>query len=323
MRRNLPGIYETGEMAQIERERIIHMKDTASSEFPNEDITAKVVLLILLLALFWGGNAVAVKIALRYTRPFILAGLRFSLGAFVIGLWSVFKRIDLVPRRGEIHHLIMLSLLFAAQICTFTKGIDLTLASRASLFINTHPFFVAIIAHFFIPNDKLSVKKSLGLILAFFGIFIIFRDKIGLDSSHFTGDGLMLTSGFLLGALGVYIKKVVQHINAYKLLFWQMVFALIPFFGLGLIFERSWPHTLTLNLAFAILYQGGVVAGFCFVTWTLILKRHSVSKVSAFLFTTPLFGVGLSRLILQEPVSAYLVVGATLVVGGIYVVSKG
>ena len=164
------------------------MKDKTSSGFPNEDITVKVALLILLLALFWGGNAVAVKIALRYTRPFTLAGLRFSLGALVIGLWSVFKRIDLIPRRGEIHHLIMLSLLFAAQICTFTMGIDLTLASRASLFINTHPFFVAVIAHFFIPNDKLSVKKSLGLILAFCGVFIIFRDKIGIGGSSFTGD---------------------------------------------------------------------------------------------------------------------------------------
>jgi len=299
------------------------MKDTTSSEILNEDITVKVALLILLLALFWGGNAVAVKIALRDTRPFILAGLRFSVGALAIGLWGVFNRIDLIPRRGEIHHLIMLSLIFAAQICTFTTGIDLTLASRASLFINTHPFFVAIIAHFFIPNDKLSVKKSLGLILAFCGVFIIFRDRIGLGGSSLTGDGLMLTSALFLGVLGVYIKKVVQRINAYKLLFWHMVFALIPFFGLGLIFERSSPHTLTLNLVLAVLYQGGVVAGFCFVVWTLILKRHSASKASAFMFTTPLFGVGLSRLILQEPISAYLVVGAALVAGGIYVVSKG
>lgn len=299
------------------------MEEGAKSGFPSENITVKAALLILLLAFLWSGNAVAAKIALRDTRPLVLAGLRFSLAALAIGLWGLFNRIDLIPGRGEIPHLIMLSLLFAVQICTFTLGVDLTLAGRASLFINTHPFFVAVIAHFFIPNDKISIKKSLGLILAFCGVFIIFRDKIGLNGSRVTGDGLMLTSGFLLGALGVYVKRLVQRINAYKLLFWQMVFALPLFFGLGLIFEGSSSHTLTLNLALAILYQGMVVGGFCFVVWTLILKRFSASKASAFMFATPLFGVGLSNLILREPITSYLIIGAALVAGGIYVVNKG
>ena len=133
----------------------------------------------------------------------------------------------------------------------------------------------------------------------------------------------MLTSGFILGVLGVYTKVVVQRINAHRLLFWQMVFALPIFFGLGLIFERSSPHTLTYSLVLAICYQGIVVAGFCFVAWTLILKRFSASKASAFLFSTPLFGVGLSSLILREPITPYLIIGAVLVAGGIYVVNKG
>jgi drug/metabolite transporter (DMT)-like permease len=306
-----------------EMERRECMKGTSTPGLPNESVTARIALLLLLLAFFWGGNAVAVKIALRDTRPFILAGLRFGVGALVIGLWGALNRIGLKPERSEISHLIILSLLFAAQICTFTLGVDLTLAGRASLFINTHPFFVAIIAHLFISNDKLSIKKLLGLILAFCGVFIIFRDKIGLDSSRVTGDGLVLVSGLLLGILGVYTKKLVQRINAYKLLLWQMIFALPLFFGLGLVFERSASHTPSLNLLLTILYQGIVVAGFCFVVWTLILKRYSASKASAFLFTTPLFGVGLSSLILQESVTLYLVIGAAFVAGGIYVVNKG
>ncbi|MFC1714978.1 DMT family transporter, partial [Candidatus Poribacteria bacterium] len=226
---------------------------------PSEDVTVKVALLILLLALLWGGNAVAVKTALRDTRPFILAGLRFSLGALVIGIWGLLNRVDLIPRRGEMRQIIMLSLLFTAQICTFTMGVDLTLAGRASLFINTHPFFVAIIAHFFIPNDKLSIKTSLGLILAFCGVFIIFRDKIGYSGSRATGDGLMLTSSFLLGVLLVYTKRLVQRINAHKLLFWHMLLALPVFFGLGWLFERSAQHTLSFSLVLAVLYQGIVV----------------------------------------------------------------
>jgi drug/metabolite transporter (DMT)-like permease len=296
---------------------------TGTSVLPSEDVNVKAVLLLLLLACLWGGNAVAVKIGLIYTRPFLLAGLRFALGALVIGLWGVFSKIDLKPRRREILSLVILSLIFTAQICTFTLGVDLTLAGRASLFINTYPFFVAILAHFFISNDRLNIRKVLGLILAFCGVFAVFRDRIADSDSRAIGDSLMLISGFLLGVLSVYTKRLVQRINTYKLLLWEMILALPLFFGLGLIFERAYPHTISLSLILSVIYQGMVVAGFCFVVWTLLLKRHSASKISAFMFATPLFGVGLSSLILREPVTLYLVIGAILVASGIYVVNKG
>jgi len=293
------------------------------SGLPDENVSLKVAMLMMLLACFWGGNAIAVKIGLRYTRPFLLAGLRFGLGALAIAGWGILNRIDLRPHRGDLPHLLMLSLVFTAQICTFTMGVDSTLAGRASLFINTHPFFVAILAHFFISNDRLSIRKASGLILAFLGIFLVFRDRLGISDTRIMGDSLILVSAIFLGILGVYTKRLVQRINAYKLLLWQMIFALAPFFILSLIFERSASHVISLNLILAIMYQGIVVAGFCFVTWTLLLKRHSASKISAFLFATPLFGVGLSYLILHEAITPFLIVGAILVAAGIYVVNKG
>ena len=298
------------------------MEVTNTSELPSENVTLKPALLLLLLACLWGGNAVAVKIALRDTRPFMLAGLRFALGALTIGFWGIFSKIDLKPQREEISYLVILSLIFAAQICTFTFGMDLTLAGRASVFINTYPFFVAVLAHFSISNDRLNIRKMVGLLLAFSGMFLVFRDKIGIDSARVMGDSLVLVSAFLLGAQAVYVKRLVQRINAYKLLFWEMILGLVPFFGLSLIFERSSPHSISLNLILALLYQGIAVAGFCFAAWTLLLKRHSASKLSAFLFATPLFGVGLSSMILHEAVTSYLIIGAILVALGIYVVNK-
>ena len=72
----------------------------------------------------------------------------------------------------------------------------------------------------------------------------------------------------------------------------------------------------------AVLYQGLVVAAFCFVTWTNLLRRYSASKMTAFHFTTPIFGVLLSRLILGENILPGLAAGVALVAIGIYVVSR-
>jgi drug/metabolite transporter (DMT)-like permease len=288
----------------------------------NSDITLKVIPLVLLVALLWGGNAVAMKVALKYMPPFILAGIRFGIGAIVIWLWAHFRKIDISIKKQDIIGLIILSLMFSAQICTFNLGTKYTTAGRSSVLINVNPFFIAILAHFFIPNDRLSLRKIIGLILAFAGIFVVFRDKIDTKEPHILGDVIMLISGFLFSVLTIYTKKLMQKMGVYKILFGEMVFGLIPFVALNIIFERSAQYIFSGELIIALIYQGCIVASIAFIVWTTLLQRYSASKISAFLFATPLFGVGLSALILHETITPYLVIGSLLVAIGIYVVNK-
>ena len=138
----------------------------------------KVILLILFLAFLLGGNAVATKIALREISPFMLACLRCTIGAITILLWSLVSKQELKPRRKDIPYLAFLSGILVIWLYTLNLGMKLTLAIRASVFVNTNPFFVAIIAHFFIPGDKLSLKKLVGIVIAFLGISLIFWDRI-------------------------------------------------------------------------------------------------------------------------------------------------
>ena len=69
-------------------------------------------------------------------------------------------------------------------------------------------------------------------------------------------------------------------------------------------------------------YQGIVIAGFCFVSWTSILEKYSPSKLVVLFFLTPLFGVFLSYLLLGDEIGFGLIVGACLVAYGIYLVNK-
>ena len=293
-----------------------------SPDESKNNITPKVLSLVLIVACLWGGNAVAMKVALRDMPPFILAGFRFAFGALIIWLWSKFKNIDVKIQRQDVFSLIILSLLFAAQICTFNLGTKYTTAGRSSVLINVNPFFIAILAHFFIPNDRLSIRKVIGFILASLGIYVVFRDKIETSEPHVLGDVIMLSSGFLFSILTIYTKKLMQRMGVYKILLWQMVFGLVPFFGLSLIFERSARYTVNLELIIVLLYQGGLVASVAFIIWTTLLNRYNASKISAFLFATPLFGIGLSAIILHEAITIYLLAGALLVAVGIYVVNK-
>lgn len=283
---------------------------------------AKIIALVLLLALFWGANTVFLKISLRDIPPLAAAGFRFSIGMLVILFWAASHRIQLMPQKGEFLSLLFLSAIFTMQIGLFNLGTKFTYASHATILINTHPFFTAAMAHFFILADELNIRKTLGLIVAFSGVLIIFRGNLDLQLSYLLGDLLVLISGFLLGSLNVLTKRLVQYINSYRLLVWEMLLSLPIFFGLSFVFEDIDNYHFTYPALSAILYQGLVVGGFCFVAWTLILKRHSPSKLSVLFFATPLFGVLLSVIFLHEPITWNLAFGAAFVAAGIYIVNR-
>ncbi|MFQ6041484.1 MAG: DMT family transporter, partial [Candidatus Poribacteria bacterium] len=300
----------------------IRMRTPKNQAMPVERASAKIIALVLLLALFWGANTVFLKISLRDIPPLAVAGFRFLTGMLVIFFWAASHRIPLMPQKGEFFPLLSLSAIFTMQIGLFNLGTKFTYAAHATILINTHPFFTAAMAHFFIPGDELNIRKILGLVVAFSGVLIIFRGNIDLQLSYLLGDLLVLSSGFLLGLLNVLTKRLVQYINSYRLLTWEMLLSLPLFFGLSLFLEGIENYHFSHSALSAILYQGLVVGGFCFVAWTLILRRHSPSKLSVLFFATPLFGVLLSIIFLHEPMSWNLAFGAVFVAVGIYIVNR-
>ncbi len=262
------------------------------------------------------------KIALEDLPPLIIAGLRFLLGMLVILFWAAGSRIPIIPQKQERLPLLLLSLLFTAQIGLFNLGTKFTYAAHATVLINTHPFFTAVMAHFFVKGDDLNRRKIFGLVVAFGGVLIVFRDNVTLEFRYLLGDFFVFASGFLLGTLNVVIKRLIQRINPYRLLIWEMALSLPLFFGLSIWLEGIGRYNFSAIALGSILYQGLVVGGFCFVAWTLILKRHSPSKVAVFLFATPLFGVTLSNLFLKEPITLNLAFGAIFVAIGTYIVNR-
>ena len=294
------------------------MKKTIPVDHPS----AKVVAIALFLAFLWGGNSVALKASLADMPPFMIGGLRFLLAVLAILLWATHYRIPLLPQKVERIPLLIMSLLFTAQIGLINFGTSYTYASHTTILINLNPIFTAGLAHFFLRGDELNPRKCLGLVIAFIGVFIVFRVNFALDNNYLLGDLIVLASAFVLGICNVYVKLLIQSINIYRLLIWQMAISLPIFFGLSLWLEGMDSYHFTTVALCSIIYQGLVVGGFCFVAWTLILKQHSPTKLTAFFFATPLFGVALSYLLLHEPLTINLAFGAILVAFGIYIVNR-
>ena len=300
------------------REKMSEKPEIAADQ-PN----ARVIALVLLLALLWGGNSVSIKIGLQGVPPFALATMRFLLGFAAITLWSLYQRVRLRMHPGELLPLMFVSVIFTLQIATLNLGTQITEASRSTIFISTYPFFTALFAHFWVPGDRLSVKKTVGISLAFGGVLLTFGGNLEFEAQgYLRGDLIVLISGCLLGLRTVVTKRIIQSIHPYRLLFWLMIFSVPCFVISSLFLEQDASFHFSPSGVTAILYQGIVIAGFCFVTWTSILEKYSPSRLVVLFFMTPLFGVLLSYLLLGDEIGFTLIVGACLVAYGIYLVNK-
>jgi drug/metabolite transporter (DMT)-like permease len=289
-----------------------------------ESIPVRTTFLVLLLAALWGGNVVAIKIGLRGIPPLAAAGIRFSVALPLITLWARLRHVSLKPRAGEIIPLLVVGLIFTTQITLLNWGTRMTLAGRATVILHTYPVFVAFLAHFMIPGDRLSWTRLIGVICAFAGIVAVFWEKLAIGTGGtVSGDLLCLGSGFLLGLLTVLIKRYVQTIEEARLLVWEMIIAVPLFFVLHALFDGGSTFEFSQDVVAALLYQGVVVGVFCFLTWFSILKRHSPSRLTVLFFTAPLWGLLASYLLLGEGISVGLAIGAAMVALGIFLVNRG
>ena len=283
----------------------------------NDSLTPGAALFIALLCTMFGANAVAIKYTLTGLGPFSAAALRFSLGALAIAVWARWRGLPFAiaaPQRGP---LFILTLLFAVQINLFYLGMARTYASRAALIVNLVPFFVIILAHFFIPGDRLSWRKVGGILLGFGGVTLLIADKSAIGAQLRGGDLVVLTATIIWSAVAVYTKKVIHRYEPFQITLYQILAAVLVFTVGALCFENGITRTFNLPIAAALIYQSLAVTAFGFVSWNTLLGRFGAGTLHSFVFIMPLAGVLFSGLILSEPITSRLIGAALLITAGI------
>ena len=291
--------------------------ETAAAERPTQrrSLTPGAALFAFLLSTIWGGNAVALKAGLDDAPPLRMGWLRFLLGGIVVLAWALATGRDLRIRRHEVKWLGFLGVLFSVQIAFMNVGQDHTTAAHGVVMTNTFPLWVGVLAHFFVPGDRLTRWKVAGALVAYGGVAAIFARGLTVSHELAVGDALMLTSAALLGARLVYTARAVENVDPAKLLLAQAAVG-IATLALTSVFVESEPYRLTTVLVVSLLYQGVLVAGFAFIGNLWLLKRHMPSHITVIFLSQPIFGVVFSWLVLGEPLEPTVWLGAGLVIIG-------
>jgi len=281
------------------------------------------IALMLMLCLSWGFNQIAVKLALPDIPPMLQAMIR-SIGALpVLLLIARLRGAKVFVRDGTLGAGLFAGLLFGVEFVMIFRGLQLTSASRAVVFLYTAPVFVALGSYRFL-GERLRAAQWGGLGLSFAGVALaIGVPQADVDANVLLGD-LLIVGGAAMWAATTLIAKgtALRKAPPEKALGYQVAMS-IPILGLaawlsGETLTRV-PGPLALSL---MVYQAVWVVGLTFLLWFTLVQRYSASKLSAFTFITPLFGVVASYFILHDTLTPVFGAAALLVISGLYLVNR-
>jgi drug/metabolite transporter (DMT)-like permease len=282
-------------------------------------------LILVVLCFLWGAQAVSIKFSNQGMPPLMAGALRSLVAGILVWVYARMKGRAVAFPPGQTRHALVVGLLFGLEFLFVYWGLAFTPASRSAIFLYTHPFWVALGAHFFLKGDRLTPVKLLGLVLAFCGVAAVFQARSPeLPRLYWVGDLMELFAAVSWAATTLYIKRTTEKVSLdhFQTLFAQLIYS-VPVMALGsVLFEL--PADLDLNrvVSAALVYQAVVVAFASYLVWFWLIHRHTVSRLAAFTFMAPLFAVILGGLVLDEPLTFLVWVGLACVAGGLYVVNR-
>ena len=287
----------------------------------NQDIPLSAALFTVFLCTLFGANAVAIKYSLSGLGPFSAAGIRFSIAAAAIYFWARFTGRPFALRKGQASQLLIISVVFTLQLGLLYLGLGKTSASRGTLMVNLQPFFLLILAHWFIPGDQITKKKILGLMMGAAGMILVFSGKKGVTADIQIGDLMVLTNAFLWAINTVYTKRIIHLFSPFQIVFYPMLFCIPFFLFAGYVFDTNMIMHLDGKVLCALLYQSLVTAAFGFVAWNTMLLKYGAVALHSFIFIMPIAGVLLGGLVLGELITWDLLLALALIVSGIVIVN--
>jgi drug/metabolite transporter (DMT)-like permease len=295
------------------------MSEGASKDY----LDLKAIVAIVILTILWGFNYTAVKFANEGISPVFACAVRSVIASICGVIYCLWKKERLFHTDIMLFHGFMVGLMFGLEFTCLYFGLLFTDAARSVIFVYMSPFVVAIGAHFFLRGDRLNSLKILGLVLAFTGIVAVFSGRPHTAKpTMFIGDVLEIVAAFFWGTTTIYIKRfMAEKIHPINTFLYQLVFSIPILFILSLILEPQWVTKIDLAIAVNLFYQSVIVAFMSFFVWFKLIHSYAVSRLAAFTFLTPLFGVLFGILFLNEEFTTSLMIGLPLVSLGIFFVN--
>ena len=275
------------------------------------------ILIAISVPILLGFGFVIAKPAMLNFPPYLLMGMRFTIPALILVWWFP------IPK-GLFLDLFKVSFIGSTLQYGLTyNGLNIIDASSAVLLVQLEVPFGILIA-FFLLKEIPSIKNIVGLVIAFFGVFIL-TGAPNLEGKYF-GVLLVLSGAFTWSLGAVMAKPLSKKIGAFALMTWLCVFSGPMLILISAIFNGN-PIQYILSANFyswlTLIYLGFFMQPVAYGAWYYVLRKYPVNKVMPVLLLLPMTGLITSIFLLGENPPKQVFLGGTIIVLGVGMILFG
>ena len=267
----------------------------------------------------WGTTFIASKLLLDWYTPLQVMLMRFVL-AYVV-LLCLRPKLLVLPWKEELY---MAALGFFGCTVYFlaeNTALTYTLAANVSIIVATAPILTALLAHVALKDEQVGRNNVLGFVIAIVGVALVVFNGTFILKLNPIGDLLSLGAAVCWAVYSVLLKRRVAQYDSIlltrRVMLWGFVTALPMAFAEGAGFSLA--PLADGALLFCVVFLGVVGSGICYVLWNIATRRLGIVVVNNYIYVNPFATMVAAGLVLHEPISWMGIVGAVLILLGVFV----
>ena len=269
---------------------------------------------LLALGAIWGASFLFMRVAAPEFGAVPLIAARVGIAAIFLML--------VLARRGGVPHLsrnaarltVLGAMNSAIPFSLFAYAVLSVTAGFASVLNSTAPLFGAVVAFIWL-RDRPSRMRIAGLIVGFAGVLVLVWGRLAVRGD---GGGTAVLAGLsaavLYGISANYTKKKMSDIDPFVIATGSLVAATVLLLPLAWLY---WPETSPGRVSWVSAVLLGVFCtGIAYILYFRLLSRIGPAKTLAVTYLIPAFGVLWGHLLLDEPITASMIVGCAVILAG-------
>jgi len=274
----------------------------------------------LILCGIWGSTWLFIKLGLADLPPLTFAGIRFLFASLILVVLILARGVRWPRKRRDWLVIAVVGLLqFSLNYGLVFWGEQRISSGLAAVLQSTFPAFGLVIAHFYLPDEPITARRVVGVLLGFTGVAVIFSQQLSIAGKSALIGSIALVLSALCGSYGnVLVKAYGTQIDPFVLAAGQMVCGFPPLLTLGIAtegnpFHLHWTGRAVLSLAYLVVV--GSVLAFTLFYW--LVRHMDVLNTMLISLVTPVIAVLIGMIVLHEQLNWRLFAGTACIISGI------
>jgi len=287
------------------------------------NVSLKGYMLAIITISIWSSTFIVSKVLLEQLTPVqILVGRSIIAIMTLSIIYPKFKSKSKLQLKEELYFLAIgagLGFYFFFE----NSALKHTYSSNVSLIVSTIPLITGLLSVVVFKKKFFNLKSILGFIFAYTGVGFIILNGRTLAGIEPIGDFFALVAAFMFSFYTILMHKVQKNYHIIALTRKVFVYNLIVLLILALVTKEAvMIKDIKVNLVGSLLYLGIVASSFAFIFWNKAIELIGSVKTNQFIYLIPVVTTIFSYFILGEVVTYIKVLGAVLILSGLYLSEK-